>query len=77
MIEMEEQAPFQTGHEGLIHDIAYDHFGTRLATASSDRVIRLFSRGAAGEWQEDCALTGTRMRLCSRREPCTKVEEAP
>eukprot|EP01094_Clydonella_sp_ATCC50884_P016885 TRINITY_DN2858_c0_g1_i19.p1 TRINITY_DN2858_c0_g1~~TRINITY_DN2858_c0_g1_i19.p1 ORF type:complete len:326 (-),score=83.21 TRINITY_DN2858_c0_g1_i19:643-1620(-) len=49
---------FDSGHEGLVHDIAYDFFGKRLATASSDRTIRLFERNAEGAWAEDGVLSG-------------------
>ncbi|KAK9239845.1 WD40-repeat-containing domain protein [Lipomyces kononenkoae] len=33
-----------TGHEDLIHDIAYDHYGRLLATCSSDQYIKVFTR---------------------------------
>lgn len=34
--------PFITGHEELIHDIAYDFYGKHLATASSDQHVKVF-----------------------------------
>lgn len=33
---------FETGHEEMIHDGQLDYYGKRLATASSDRSIRIF-----------------------------------
>ena len=33
---------FETGHEEMIHDAQLDYYGKRLATASSDRSIRIF-----------------------------------
>jgi protein transport protein SEC13 len=33
---------FDTHHEDLIHDIQPDFFGKRIATASSDRTVRIF-----------------------------------
>ncbi|KAK9390680.1 WD40-repeat-containing domain protein [Lipomyces mesembrius] len=40
-----------TGHEDLIHDIAYDHYGRLLATCSSDQFIKLFTRVVpSAEW---------------------------
>ncbi len=33
--------PFPTEHEELVHDIAYDFYGQRLATCSSDKHIKI------------------------------------
>jgi len=33
---------FETGHTEMIHDAQFDYFGKRVATASSDRTIKLF-----------------------------------
>jgi len=33
---------FETGHEEMIHDAQMDYYGKRLATASSDRTIKVF-----------------------------------
>jgi len=33
---------FETGHEEMIHDAQLDHYGKRLATASSDRTVKVF-----------------------------------
>lgn len=33
---------FETNHEDMIHDAQLDYYGTRLATCSSDRTIKLF-----------------------------------
>jgi protein transport protein SEC13 len=33
---------FDSGHEELIHDAQLDYYGKRLATASSDKTIRIF-----------------------------------
>ncbi|KAK9458152.1 WD40-repeat-containing domain protein [Dipodascopsis uninucleata] len=41
---------FVTGHEDLIHDIAYDHYGRLLATCSSDQHIRVFAQNQNGGW---------------------------
>ena len=32
---------FETGHEEMIHDSQLDYYGKRLATASSDRTIKV------------------------------------
>jgi protein transport protein SEC13 len=42
-------AQFETGHEEMIHDAQMDYYGKRLATASSDRTIKIFE--VAGEKQ--------------------------
>lgn len=33
---------FETGHSDSVHDLQLDYYGRRLATASSDRTIRIF-----------------------------------
>ena len=33
---------FESGHKEMIHDAQLDYYGKRLATASSDRTIRIF-----------------------------------
>ena len=40
-------ASFDSGHGDMVHDVQLDYYGTRLATASSDRGIKLFN--VAGE----------------------------
>ena len=40
-------ASFETGHGDMVHDAAFDYYGKRLATASSDRTIKVFD--VAGE----------------------------
>ncbi|KAK4336862.1 hypothetical protein RND71_044018 [Anisodus tanguticus] len=41
MVSMNQQ--IDTNHEDMIHDAVADYFGTKLATCSSDRTIKLFS----------------------------------
>jgi len=36
------QSTVDTGHEDMIHDAQMDFYGTRLATCSSDRAVRIF-----------------------------------
>ncbi|OQV25504.1 Protein SEC13-like protein [Hypsibius exemplaris] len=31
-----------SGHQDLVHDVKFDHFGTSLATCSSDHLIKIF-----------------------------------
>ena len=33
---------FSTGHTEMIHDAQLDYYGMKLATASSDRTIKIF-----------------------------------
>eukprot|EP00286_Rhodomonas_abbreviata_P021960 CAMPEP_0181309716 /NCGR_PEP_ID=MMETSP1101-20121128/12167_1 /TAXON_ID=46948 /ORGANISM="Rhodomonas abbreviata, Strain Caron Lab Isolate" /LENGTH=320 /DNA_ID=CAMNT_0023416229 /DNA_START=22 /DNA_END=984 /DNA_ORIENTATION=+ len=35
-------ASFDTQHEDMIHDVQLDYYGKRLATCSSDRIIKIF-----------------------------------
>lgn len=36
------QSTVDTGHEDMVHDAQMDYYGTRLATCSSDRTIKIF-----------------------------------
>mmetsp|Transcript_9765 Transcript_9765/g.15286 ORF Transcript_9765/g.15286 Transcript_9765/m.15286 type:complete len:323 (-) Transcript_9765:128-1096(-) len=36
------QASLDTQHEDMIHDVQLDYYGRRLATCSSDRIIKIF-----------------------------------
>ncbi len=48
---------FETGHADVVHDAQLDYYGRRLATCSSDRVIKIFE--VAGDQQKHSAdLTG-------------------
>jgi protein transport protein SEC13 len=37
-----DRGSFETSHSDAIHDCAYDYFGRRVATSSSDRTVRIF-----------------------------------
>lgn len=50
---MEKVQEFETGHKDVIHDIAYDFYGDRLATASSDRRIKVFRKDTGKGWELD------------------------
>ncbi|GCF00732.1 epoxide hydrolase, soluble [Zygosaccharomyces mellis] len=44
--------PFDSGHEDLIHDVAYDFYGRHVASCSSDQHIKVFRlEKETGEWQ--------------------------
>ncbi|CAN6668294.1 nucleoporin Seh1p [Trichomonascus vanleenenianus] len=43
--------PFFSGHEDLVHDIAYDFYGKRLATCSSDQHVKVFDKTENGSWE--------------------------
>eukprot|EP00128_Syssomonas_multiformis_P015646 Colp12_sorted_trinity150504_noHs@6268 len=42
--------PLPTHHEDLIHDVAYDFYGRRLCTCSSDHQIMVWDQDAQGGW---------------------------
>ncbi|KAF3938910.1 hypothetical protein ABW19_dt0200257 [Dactylella cylindrospora] len=42
-----------TGHEDLLHSVAYDFYGQRIATCSSDQCIKVFDSTEDGEWKEN------------------------
>ena len=37
-------------HEDLIHDVAYDFYGKRMATCSSDQKVKVWDQQDSGEW---------------------------
>ncbi|QLQ79547.1 hypothetical protein HG537_0C01940 [Torulaspora globosa] len=44
--------PFDSGHEDLVHDVAYDFFGRHVATCSSDQHVKVFKLDRdTDEWQ--------------------------
>lgn len=53
---------FDTQHEDLIHDAQVDYYGRRLATASSDRTVRLWSVAPGQPEQFICSLSGYKER---------------
>ena len=36
------ESTVDTGHEDMIHDAQLDYYGTRMATAASDRTVKVF-----------------------------------
>ncbi|UXI19122.1 Membrane-bound transcription factor site-1 protease [Sarcoptes scabiei] len=40
----------QADHKDLIHDIAYDYYGRRLATCSSDQNVKVWDINDDGQW---------------------------
>ncbi|KAI9098150.1 WD40-repeat-containing domain protein [Phlyctochytrium arcticum] len=48
---MNEVTQFSAGHEDLIHDVAYDFYGTRLVTCSSDQKLKVWDMDEeTGKW---------------------------
>ncbi|KAI5816839.1 WD40-repeat-containing domain protein [Pyronema omphalodes] len=43
---------FPTGHEDLVHDVAYDYYGRRMATVSADQRLKIFDKDDNGEWSK-------------------------
>jgi nucleoporin SEH1 len=37
-------------HKDFIYDIAFDHYGRRIATCSADRTVKIFDLNENGEW---------------------------
>jgi len=40
----------KAGHEDLIHDVAYDFYGKRMATCSSDQHVKIWDQDESGAW---------------------------
>eukprot|EP00123_Amoebidium_parasiticum_P022444 comp8754_c0_seq1/m.3985 comp8754_c0_seq1/g.3985 ORF comp8754_c0_seq1/g.3985 comp8754_c0_seq1/m.3985 type:complete len:304 (-) comp8754_c0_seq1:965-1876(-) len=47
-----------TQHDDMIHDAQLDYYGKRLATASSDRTVKVFDVGADGQYTRIADLRG-------------------
>ena len=47
---------FDTGHSDTVHDSQFDYYGQRLATCSSDGIVRIFAVGQEAQYLAD--LTG-------------------
>ena len=48
-----------SGHGDFVHDVAYDFYGSRLASCSSDRTIKVWAKdedvgGSGSRWKEQC-----------------------
>lgn len=52
MFEVEE---FRADHKDVIHDCAYDFYGKRLATCSSDQYIKVWDQDDSGKWKESAS----------------------
>ncbi|CAG9861588.1 unnamed protein product [Phyllotreta striolata] len=37
-------------HKDLIHDVAYDYYGRRMATCSSDHYVKVWDQNSEGKW---------------------------
>ena len=65
------RSTFASLHGDFVHDVSFDYQGKRLATCSSDHVVRLWRRGGGGggegEWAPDAVLEG------GHRGPVTRV----
>ena len=68
-------ASFETGHGDMVHDAAFDYYGKRLATCSSDRSIKVFD--VVGEQVRNnprrCAAARTHVRRLQRHVPLRAV----
>eukprot|EP00735_Rhodelphis_limneticus_P013136 TRINITY_DN665_c0_g1::TRINITY_DN665_c0_g1_i1::g.28915::m.28915 TRINITY_DN665_c0_g1::TRINITY_DN665_c0_g1_i1::g.28915 ORF type:complete len:325 (+),score=25.94,sp/Q4FZW5/SEH1A_XENLA/46.08/5e-93,WD40/PF00400.27/0.00082,WD40/PF00400.27/1.1e-11,WD40/PF00400.27/3.7e-05,WD40/PF00400.27/0.56,WD40/PF00400.27/3.7e-09,WD40/PF00400.27/0.00058,YmzC/PF14157.1/50,YmzC/PF14157.1/54,YmzC/PF14157.1/3.5e+03,YmzC/PF14157.1/1.1e+04,W_rich_C/PF07483.6/18,W_rich_C/PF07483.6/1.4e+03,W_rich_C/PF07483.6/3.4 TRINITY_DN665 len=42
---------FKTQHNDIVHDVAYDYYGRRMATCSADQFIKIWELGEDGSWK--------------------------
>ncbi|XP_055917583.1 nucleoporin seh1 [Eupeodes corollae] len=47
MFEVEQ---IRADHKDVIHDIAYDYYGIRMATCSSDQTVKVWDQDNQGKW---------------------------
>ncbi|KAL6139666.1 hypothetical protein ACLB2K_057968 [Fragaria x ananassa] len=50
----------ETGHQDVVHDVAMDYYGKRLASASSDTTIKIIGVGSNASSQHLATLSGHR-----------------
>jgi nucleoporin SEH1 len=48
---MQQVNRFETNHEDLVHDIAYDFYGRRLVTCSSDQKLKVWDFNETTGWE--------------------------
>ncbi|KAF4517324.1 hypothetical protein B566_EDAN007276 [Ephemera danica] len=48
---MFEALSINTQHKDLIHDVAFDFYGNRMATCSSDQFVKVWDTDEHGNWQ--------------------------
>ncbi|XP_037091547.1 nucleoporin SEH1-like [Pollicipes pollicipes] len=49
-----KQRNIESGHHDLINDVAFDFYGRRLATCSSDHTVKVWDQGEDGQWHCSC-----------------------
>uniref|UniRef100_V5GYU5 Nucleoporin n=2 Tax=Anoplophora glabripennis TaxID=217634 RepID=V5GYU5_ANOGL len=47
---MFEAQEINVEHKDLIHDVAYDFYGHRMATCSSDHFVKVWDQSSEGKW---------------------------
>ncbi|EGW14431.1 Nucleoporin SEH1 [Cricetulus griseus] len=40
----------EANHKDLIHDVSFDFHGHRMATCSSDQIIKVWDKSESGDW---------------------------
>ncbi|XP_039007989.1 protein transport protein SEC13 homolog B-like [Hibiscus syriacus] len=71
-------------HEDVLYDVVMDHYGRRLATASSDTTIKIVLEGCLGAsqdfktpfWSVSCSPTGNLLSAADANKNVTLWKEA-
>jgi len=85
-------ATLDTDHKDVIHDIAFDFYGKRMATCSTDQVIKIWNMADDGKWSMSGKIKshqgsvwkvtwahpefGSILATCAFDKACTVYEEA-
>jgi WD40 repeat protein len=51
-----------SGHSSSVTSVAWNNDGTKLASGSSDKSVKVWSVGSAGKFKCECTLSGHRYR---------------
>ncbi|XP_060533334.1 nucleoporin SEH1 [Cylas formicarius] len=52
---MYEAQEINAEHKDLINDVAYDYYGTRMATCSTDHFVKVWDQNKEGKWTLTCS----------------------
>ncbi len=52
-----------TPHKDLVHDVAFDFYGRRMATCGTDHTVCVYDQDAGAQWQLSSSFKVSRCQL--------------